>query len=683
MFEGFADTDLSSSNREYQVLARRTRPQSFAELVGQESAVKAIEGMVSSGRIPHAFLFTGTRGTGKTSSARILAKSLCCEQGPTLYPCQTCTHCVQITACAHEDVFEIDGASHTGVDNVRELRESARFFPQSSRYKIFIIDEVHMLSIGAFNALLKTLEEPPPQVIFILATTELHKVPVTVRSRCMILSFRKIDPTTIAKHLGTLLEKDGITYDQDALQLVAREAKGSLRDSLSLLEQVLALGSHRAVTFESAKAALSVMGEGICQNLFEGILSRDPDGCLQAIAEADASSLDFSNILEQTANLFRSAIVLKQAKQTAGGESRTSEILNLLPAEKEFISRLAEPSSLVALMEIYRALAHASRDILRTNSQRAWAEITIMDCISRSEWLSSDDLSHLLAHVAGAGSTAVSQVSQASPSPVAAKSQNHGASNAAPAAARSPKIDSKPVGPETPTTVQSSTSSPTPDGLLDLFAQLISHIQGKNLQLAVKLKHAKLAQFTKSKISFTDCAENKLFAQLSESEADIFLSALQALGCSDCTIEGIELPKKYAFKQQQVPKASATPETASLRPQPDTSAPAVKGTPGQAPTAGAAQTRATGKTMEALASLSSNDPFGPKTTKLADQKKNEPLKLQRSSEGVSLAAVEQAEEAKRWHAKQAELRARPLLKKLEALGADIELVPLRPSDSGI
>lgn len=673
MFEGFADTEPSSGSREYQVLARRTRPQSFAELVGQESAVKAIEGMVSSGRIPHAFLFTGTRGTGKTSSARILAKSLCCEKGPTLHPCQTCTHCVQITACAHEDVFEIDGASHTGVDNVRELRESARFFPQSSRYKIFIIDEVHMLSIGAFNALLKTLEEPPPQVIFILATTELHKVPVTVRSRCMILSFRKIDPATIAKHLAALLEKDGIEFEQHALQLIAREAKGSLRDSLSLLEQVLALGSHRSVTFDSAKAALSVMGEGICQNLFEGILAKDADACLQAIAEADSSSLDFANILEQTSNIFRSAIVLKQAKQPAGAETRTNEILNLLPAEKEFIGRLSDRASLVALIEIYRALAHASRDILRTNSQRAWAEITIMDCISRTEWLSSDDLSSLLVHSMAAATTAANPILQPNAPLVTSKPQTTNVQG---------PTTTKPVKNEVKPVVEVSSPATTPGGMLDAYSQLIAHIQEKNLQLSVKLKHAKLAQFNKNKITFTDCAENKLFAQLSEPEAELFLSAIQALGYVDCQIEGLELPKKYALKQQsQPPKQSSSVEAVNQRSLADNGPHQSRATTPPATTS--SKTRAVGKTMEAIASLSLNDPFGPKTGKTADQKKNELIDHHQSSEGVSLAAVEQAEEAKRWQAKQAELRGRPLLKKLEALGADIEVVPLRPGETGI
>ncbi len=658
MFEGFAETEQNTGSPEYQVLARRTRPQSFSELVGQEAAVRAIGGMIESGRIPHAFLFTGTRGTGKTSSARVLAKSLCCNNGPTLEPCQTCTHCVQITACAHEDVFEIDGASHTGVDNIRELRESARFYPQSGRYKIFIIDEVHMLSIGAFNALLKTLEEPPPQVIFILATTELHKVPVTVRSRCMILSFRKIDPSTIAKHLARLLDKDGIPYAHDALQLIAREAKGSLRDSLSLLEQVLALGSHKAVNFDAAKAALSIMGEGICQNLFAGILSRDAQVCLQALAEIDASSLDFSHVLEQTSLLFRSAIVLKQAGRNQAALERANEILNLLPSELEFITKTSADTSLAALIEIYRSLAHAAREILRTNAQLAWAEVTIMDCISRSEWLSSDDLSHLLVGGAGLGTGLGVGASTNQPMPSRTQEVIQQPKGSAPStAASTPKVSHDTIPRSSGANEQSLTG-----GMLDLYASLISKIQEKNVQLAVKLKHAKLTQFNRQKLIFSDCPENKLFAQLSESEADIFLSALAALGCSDCHIEGLELPNKMVRKAPQKDATPAAPvQTANVSARPK------------------------GKTLEALASLSREDPFASPRSSNSDQKKNEPVKDVASNgtsttSGVSLASVEQAEEARKWQARQLELRTRPLLRKLEALGADIELVPLNPPE---
>ncbi|NBX16048.1 MAG: DNA polymerase III subunit gamma/tau [Proteobacteria bacterium] len=646
MFDGFEEAQNNGAGPDYQVLARRTRPQSFSELVGQEAAVKAIGGMIESGRIPHAFLFTGTRGTGKTSSARILAKSLCCSKGPTLEPCQTCTHCVQITACAHEDVFEIDGASHTGVDNIRELRESARFYPQSGRFKIFIIDEVHMLSIGAFNALLKTLEEPPPQVIFILATTELHKVPVTVRSRCMILSFKKIDPSTIASHLARLLDKDGIPYTADALQLIAREAKGSLRDSLSLLEQVLALGAHRSVNFDAAKAALSVMGEGICQNLFAGILSKDPQMCLQAVAETDSSSLDFSHVLEQTSLLFRNAIVLKQAGRNSAAVERANHFLNLLPAELSFIENHTAEISIAALVEIYRALAHAAREILRTNAQKAWAEVTIMDCISRSEWLSADDLSQLLTQGAAVSVTAST--------PAGPKQTTE------PAKVLPKTTVPQPQNLRTDGGSQNSPLRPEQsDGaMMELYSTLISKIQEKSVQLAVKLKHAKLAQFNRQKLVFTDCPENKLFAQLSESEADIFSAALSAIGCAECRIEGLELPAKVTRKMTAQNSEPATPS------------------PRQNP-AGA---KPAGKALDAIASLSREDPFAtPRKVPPADQKKNEPAEVLATG-GVSLASVEQAEEARKWNLRQTELRSRPLLRKLEALGAEIELIPLNSTD---
>ncbi len=653
MFVDFEEAQKQSAKPEYQVLARRTRPQSFSELVGQQAAVNAIEGMIASGKVPHAFLFTGTRGTGKTSSARILAKSLCCEQGPTLHPCQTCNHCVQITACAHEDVYEIDGASHTGVDNIRELRESARFFPQSSRYKVFIIDEVHMLSVGAFNALLKTLEEPPPQVVFILATTELHKVPVTVRSRCMILSFRKIDPSTIADHLASLLEKDAIPYSADALQLIAREAKGSIRDSLSLLEQVLALGLHQSVSLEGARAALSVMGEGLCQTLFAGILQKDAQQCLEAIAEIDASSLDYGHVLETTAQLFRGAVVLKQAGTDEKKRSRASELLNLLPSELEFLERESAHISAAALIEIFRALSLAAREVLRTTAQKSWTEVTVIDCISRTEWLSSGELLGLLSGV-GSHSLSAPQRQPAQRANAAAVLENP-----APSRAAAPSLGE-----------ESKTAS---SQLIHSFSNLVGIIQAKNLQLAVKLKHAKVECFTPHQLVFADCPENKLFAQLTEQEADVFFSALEDMGCSQCRIEGVGLPSRY-----QRTKSNSSP---SNRPQPpqkmqdsSTNEPLrALGTP-DSQQRSVNSDRKPSSPAEAVRNLTRDDPFAAPPAS-GSQKKNEPIAV-RVDGGVSLAKVEQAEELRKWKKRQEELKLNPIIRRLEALGAEIEVRPL-------
>jgi DNA polymerase-3 subunit gamma/tau len=647
MFEGFETPEQNDTRTDYQVLARRSRPQSFSQLIGQDAAVRAIEGMIGSGKIPHAFLFTGTRGTGKTSSARILAKSLCCEKGPTLNPCQTCSHCQQVTACAHEDVLEIDGASHTGVDNIRELRESARFFPQSSRYKIFIIDEVHMLSIGAFNALLKTLEEPPPQVIFILATTELHKVPVTVRSRCMILSFRKIDPATIAQHLSNLLTQDAVEYAPDALQLVAREAKGSVRDALSLLEQILALGQHRSVTLASARAALSVMGEGLGQDLFVGILQKDSQKCLEALSEVDASSLDFSHILEMTALLFRSALVLKQAGTDQSRRSRAIELLNLLPSEIEFLERASEKASLAALVEIYRCLSLSARDVLKTNAQRAWAEVTLLDCISRSEWLSADELLGAIGGLPAAIDTNQTQATQSAarmPTPYAA-----------------PRTASAQHQPQAPVqTASTSSAHPPPSGALDAFAQLVKVIQNKNLQLAVKLKHAKLTSFTPQKLVFLDCPENKLFAHLDPSEAEIFFASLEEMGCGHCEVEGITLPNSVA---KRVKPQRNTPEPVTMQ---------------ESINAGS-KPRTNSRAIDSVQNLAKDDPFGAKPRTHDTQKKNE-QQPERLEGGVSLAAAEQAEESRQWQIRQNELKSRPLFKKLESMGAEIEVRPLNRKD---
>ncbi|MCC7541507.1 MAG: DNA polymerase III subunit gamma/tau, partial [Deltaproteobacteria bacterium] len=241
----------------YRVLARKWRPQSFDDLVGQEHVAKTIASAIKQDRVAHAFLFTGVRGVGKTTTARLLAKCLDCEKGPTSSPCGTCAPCTEIANGNDVDVLEIDGASNNSVDDVRRLQETLPYRPQRDRFKIVTIDEVHMLSSGAFNALLKTLEEPPSHVKFIFATTEAHKVPVTIVSRCQRYDFRLISRATIAGRVRHILEAEAIPAEEAAIGLLAREANGSMRDALTMLDQVIA-GSDGKLTATQAASVLGI-----------------------------------------------------------------------------------------------------------------------------------------------------------------------------------------------------------------------------------------------------------------------------------------------------------------------------------------------------------------------------------------------------------------------------------------
>src|SRR5215211_3168782 len=300
-----------ASDGRYTVIARRYRPQSFDELVGQEHVARALQQAISSGRVGHAYLFTGARGVGKTSAARILAKALNCVQGPTPTPCNQCDVCLRVTAGDDVDVLEIDGASNRGIDEIRQLRQNVAVRPSRVRYKIYIIDEVHMLTKEAFNALLKTLEEPPQHVKFIFATTEPQKVPITILSRCQRYDFSGVAADRIQQRLREIIDAEGLEADDDALEIVARRANGSMRDSQSLLDQVIAyVGPGKKITADDAYKALGVASDERVRELAAAVLSGDAKTALDLAAAGTADGVQLGDWVEQSLDYFRDLMVL-------------------------------------------------------------------------------------------------------------------------------------------------------------------------------------------------------------------------------------------------------------------------------------------------------------------------------------------------------------------------------------
>ena len=318
----------------YQVLARKYRPQTFAEVVGQEHITTTLKNAISAGRMHHAYLFVGVRGTGKTTVARILAKALCCANKENEEPCGKCPFCTDIAASASLDVQEIDGASNTGVDDVRELRERARYMPSSGKYKIYIIDEVHMLSQNAFNALLKTLEEPPAHVVFIFATTEPHKIPATILSRCQRYDFRRISPAAISATLARIAKEEKVDAEEAALHLIARESTGSLRDAESLFDQAIAFSGQK-VTSDTIKSMLGFLDRKRLFDAMDAVLSRDSARALAVLDEVFATGADLSRFAADMLELLRHLVVLSECGE--GGDGA----IDLVPDEIARLKRMA------------------------------------------------------------------------------------------------------------------------------------------------------------------------------------------------------------------------------------------------------------------------------------------------------------------------------------------------------
>jgi DNA polymerase-3 subunit gamma/tau len=321
----------------YQVLARKWRPKSFATLVGQEHVVRALTHALDQQRLHHAYLFTGTRGVGKTTLARILAKALNCEAGISSTPCGTCSSCQEIDGGRFVDLIEVDAATNTKVDQMRDLLENAVYAPTRGRFKVFVIDEVHMLSTSAFNAMLKTLEEPPEHIKFILATTDPQKIPVTVLSRCLQFNLKQMPPGHIVEHLTKILEAEQVTFEPAALRHIAKAAAGSMRDALSLLDQAIAHGAGR-IEEEAVRDMLGTVGEDYLYAILDALVGDDAPAMLAVADGMDARSLSFDSALQELATLFHRIGLAQFAPQAIIDEAERQRLAPYAAAfDREFL----------------------------------------------------------------------------------------------------------------------------------------------------------------------------------------------------------------------------------------------------------------------------------------------------------------------------------------------------------
>ncbi|MGH9354595.1 MAG: DNA polymerase III subunit gamma/tau [Terriglobia bacterium] len=357
----------------YQVIARKYRPQTFDEVVGQRLVCETLKNAILSNRVAHGYIFSGARGVGKTTMARLLAKALNCVQGPTVQPCGECASCLEITAGNSVDVLEIDAASNRGIDEIRRLRENVRYLPARDRYKIFIIDEVHMLTTEAFNALLKTLEEPPDRALFILATTEAHKLPATIQSRCQHFAFRLLDYSEIVARLEEICRREGVAASGGALGAIAQAAEGSLRDALSLLDEVIAACGAQ-VDEEKVRQLLGVVPSRLLREMAEAIHAGDSRRALELVSEVAKEGYDLSAFCGEFTRLVRNLMVAR----SCGAEST---LLQVPEDERDVIRKLAGLFTEEDLTRFFQILLRAQAEMRYSLQPRFHLELALMKLV--------------------------------------------------------------------------------------------------------------------------------------------------------------------------------------------------------------------------------------------------------------------------------------------------------------
>jgi len=461
----------------YLVLARKWRPQTFHDLIGQEHVTLTLKNAIDTGRVAHAFLFTGARGVGKTSSARILAKTLNCEQGPTTEPCNECPACREITDGVSVDVQEIDGASNNGVDEIRELRDNVKYLPSRSRYKIFIIDEVHMLSTSAFNALLKTLEEPPPHVKFIFATTEPHKVPITILSRCQRFDFKRIPLPKVIARLRYIVDRESVEISDEALAMVARKGDGSMRDSLSTLDQVLAFCGNRAGD-DDVTAILGVVDRQLVIAAQHGVIGRDTHKLLDIVRQVDESGYNMRHFCHEMIEQFRTLLLFKAVGSVA-------DIVDLSEKEAAESAALAGETDLQTIQRCIAILLRTDGEMAHSSFGRLLMEMAMVKMATLSPVVPVGELLERLKALEGGAPTA----------PLAADGQtpSYRPAPSAPPPARpapAPTRENRPSPPRQPVAAREEvpvTQSESLSGSRD-WPGFVAFVKGKRPMLGMKLE---------------------------------------------------------------------------------------------------------------------------------------------------------------------------------------------------
>ncbi len=460
----------------YQVLARKWRPQAFAGVVGQDAVTRTLQNALASGRVAHAYLFTGPRGVGKTTTARLLAKALACTARSGSEACGACPSCLDFVSGAPVDVMEIDAASNTSIDDIRTLRENVKYAPARGRFKVYIVDEVHMLSGAAFNAFLKTLEEPPAHVVFVLATTDPRKIPATVLSRCQRFDFRPIPPEQLTASLTEILTKEGVRFDPAALPLLVRAAEGSLRDALSLLDTAIAYGGG-ALDEASVARLLGASSPVHVRDFLRALLAQDGAAALEAIDRAARDGEDLGWLCREVIEAARRALVVKVAP--------AATFADLAPAEQAALREMVEPVTQDELVYLLRAFLDADAEMRRSPHPRVELEIAAVRAARRPRPEAIDSLiakideaaSRLRATPAMPVKPAAAQPSllEASPRPSAPVS---GSSGPSPAAVERPASPSDPLS-----------EAPAPD-LSQSWARAVEEILKKKALLGSVVQHA-------------------------------------------------------------------------------------------------------------------------------------------------------------------------------------------------